>query len=142
MDYKKLTAPCGIDCFNCSMFIENISEELKSMLAKASGKSRDEVACKGCREQGGCKMYSSSCATLDCVNNQGVEFCFECSEFPCNKLMPCADGSQKYPHNLKVYNLSRIKNIGLENWVKEANTIRGKYFIGKFQVGNGPRLEE
>lgn len=141
MNYKELTSPCGIDCFNCNLFESNITEDVKNMMMKATGKSSDEVSCKGCRKQGGCKLFSSNCTTLDCVNEKGVQFCFECSEFPCNKLLPCADGSQKYPHNLKVYNLSKIKNIGLDNWVKEAKIIRGKYFMGKFQVGNEPKLD-
>jgi hypothetical protein len=38
-----------------------------------------------------------------------------------------ADGADKYPHNMKVYNLCRIKKIGLDRWVEEeAGQIRKK----------------
>jgi len=39
---------------------------------------------------------------------------------------------------MKVYNLCRIKNVGLEWWIEEeAGAIRKRYFTGKFVVGKG-----
>jgi hypothetical protein len=38
---------------------------------------------------------------------------------------------------MKVYNLCRIKKVGLERWFEEAGKIRKKYFTGKFVVGRG-----
>lgn len=140
MDIKSLTAPCGIDCFNCQVYEKNISEQMKTYLAAALKKSKDEVACKGCREQKGCVMYPLPCATLECVKNKGFEFCYECSDFPCDKFIPSVDQAEKYPHNLKVFNLCKIKNCGLEKWAEETPNIREKYFKGKFIVGQGPTV--
>ncbi|MCX7745639.1 MAG: DUF3795 domain-containing protein [Clostridia bacterium] len=138
---KDLTAPCGIDCFNCDLFELNLDESKKEMYAKAFNLAVDHVACKGCRVQGGCRLHWQSCETFDCVKERGMEFCFECSDFPCGKLMPCADGAGKYPHNMKLYNLCRMKQIGVEEWAeREAAEIRKKYFKGKFVVGSGPDL--
>ncbi|MCP3686197.1 MAG: hypothetical protein GY861_26420, partial [bacterium] len=30
----------------------------------------------------------------------------DCDDFPCHFLAPVADGASKYPHNMKLYNLS------------------------------------
>ncbi len=138
---NELTAPCGLDCFNCFLFEENITEEIISKMTEKLNLSKEEIVCKGCRQQGGCSFLSTECATLKCVHEKEVEFCFECDSFPCEKLQPVADCADKYPHNFKLYNLCRIKNIGLDKWFDEAADIRKKYFMGKFVVGMGP-IEE
>jgi len=39
------------------------------------------------------------------------------------------------PHNTKVYNLCRIKNIGLEKWAKdETGGILDKYYYGTWTL--------
>ncbi len=49
-----------------------------------------------------------------------------------------ADLAALRPHNMKLYNLCRIKKIGIERWIEEeAGQIREKYFTGKFIVGKG-----
>ncbi len=141
MDHQNLTAPCGIDCFNCQMLEGNITEQLKNTYAALLKKSPDEVACQGCRTMNGCRLHYQSCDLLDCVKTKRVEFCYQCPEFPCSMLEPALDGADKYPHNLKLYNLCRIQRIGVEEWAKEASLIRLKYFKGKFVVGKGPVLE-
>ena len=40
------------------------------------------------------------------------------SDFPCGLLHPLAHGADRFPHNLKVFNLCMIKKMGLENWAK------------------------
>jgi len=76
------------------------------------------------------------------VKKKGVEFCFECGDFPCGMLQPASDGAAKYPHNMKVFNLCRIRLVGVEKWAEEeALAIRKKYYTGKFIVGKGPVLE-
>ena len=38
---------------------------------------------------------------MACAKEQGVDFCYECKDFPCQKLQPLAEGAERYPHNLK-----------------------------------------
>ncbi len=81
------------------------------------------------------------CETYHCATGKGVEFCFECGDFPCPKLQPVREGADNYPHNFKLYNLCRIKRIGVERWAEEESAeIRRKYYTGKFVPGNGPVL--
>ncbi len=141
-DMKAVTAPCGLDCFNCPVFEENITQEMKTQMAAQLHMEADKVPCKGCRAQKGCRLHYTGCATLDCVTAKGVEFCFECDEFPCPKLQPAVDGAQYYPHNMKVYHLCRIKAVGVAQWAAaEAAGIRERYYKGKFVPGAGPALE-
>lgn len=144
-DIAHNTAPCGIDCFNCEFFHTNIDGFFSAMPAarksafEARGMTIDKLRCNGCRE-GGCTTIGGKCDTLECVKQKGVEFCYECKDFPCSKLQPLAEGADKYPHNLKVFNLMSIKNRGIEAWAAEIKDIRRKYFKGKFKIGAGPQV--
>jgi hypothetical protein len=138
-DKAALTAPCGLDCFNCELYEENLTNELAALIHKKLGVPYQDIPCKGCRQQDGKHFHLSAegCATLDCAKDKGVVFCCNCDTFPCAFLAPTADGAANYPHNMKVYNLCRIKKVGIEKWIKEAGQIRKKYFTGKFVVGRG-----
>ena len=138
-DRKALIAPCGLDCFNCEIYENNLTNDLAELIHNKLGAAKSEIPCKGCRQQDG-KHYHfppEGCATLNCVKVSGVEFCCDCDDFPCDYLAPMADGATFYPHNMKVYNLCRIQNVGLERWIEEAVQIRKRYFTGKFVVGQG-----
>jgi len=142
MDYRKLTAPCGIDCFNCEMFEDNITEEMQRFLAQYKKVDPSTIKCHGCRVSG-CLLLPGECPTRQCAAAKGVEFCHQCSEFPCTKLQPCLDGGDRYPHNFKLFNLCRIRQVGLEKWAEEESAaIRARYKNGKLQIGGGPVLPE
>jgi len=141
MNKKLLTSPCGLDCFNCLAYEGNITEEYKKQFSEFLKISVEETPCKGCRdEKGKCKWANGQCATWDCVVEKGVTYCHECADFPCKLLTPTLQGAQ-FPHNLKVYNLCRMKFLGIEKWIEEAAEISKRYFEGKFEVGKGPVLE-
>ncbi len=56
-------------------------------------------------------------------------------------LHPAADRAETLPHNLKVFNLSRIRLLGARAWLEqEAGQSRRKYYKGKMVVGQGPVL--
>ncbi len=138
-DRKNLTAPCGLDCFNCELYAENLTTDFSELIQKVRGVPAQDVSCNGCRQQDGNHFHlaDEGCATLDCVKAKGVDFCFECDSFPCALLAPIADGASRYPHNMKLYNLCRINRVGLAKWLEEAAGIREKYFNAKFVVGKG-----
>jgi len=137
---KALTAPCGLDCFNCELNENNLTPKLAEMIHTKMGVPMEEISCKGCRQQDGKHFHlpPEGCATLECAKAKSVALCCECNDFPCAFLAPIADQAARYPHNMKLFNLCRIKKIGLERWIeKEAGQIRKKYFTGKFIVGKG-----
>ena len=142
MDKKHLTAPCGLDCFNCPTYEGNITDEWKKQVSGFLKIPVEEAPCKGCRdEKGNCKFaIGNECATWLCAREKGVTFCHECTGFPCKLLAPSQKGAQ-FPHNMKVYNLCRMKLLGVEGWIEEAGGIRKRYYEGDFKVGKGPVLE-
>lgn len=137
MANEKPIAPCGIDCFNCEVYKENITTDVKKRLAAVMNISEDQVSCNGCRAQNGCRLHWGKCDTLDCVKKHNVNYCFECNEFPCEMLCPSRESAEHYPHNLKLYNLCRMRLLGIDAWSKETATNRKRYFQGKFIVGKG-----
>ena len=140
MNKIKLTAPCGLDCFNCDAYEGNITEELQKQFSEFLKIPLEETSCKGCREEKGkCVWANGQCATWNCVQEKGLTYCHECDEFPCKLLMPTLQGAQ-FPHNMKVYNLCRMKSFGIDKWIEETADIRKRYYDGKFEVGKGPAL--
>ena len=105
---KALIAPCGIYCGGCPLFLARTDDDLRQKIAKARGASEDKlVLCAGCRTMRG-KVSSSGeavCSTYVCAISKNVEFCYQCTDFPCLKLAPCADRAQEIPYNTKIYNL-------------------------------------
>ena len=143
MDKRYQTAPCGLDCFNCSSHKANITDEKKKELAASFNISPDEVGCKGCRDmKGKCHALKKGedCATWVCTQKRGVTYCYECEEFPCGLLAPSSKEVWR-PHNMKVYNLCRMKLLGIDGWIDEVENIRNRYYNGEFVVGKGPVLE-
>jgi len=137
---KMITAPCGIDCFNCELFEENVTGEFRERISGAYKIPMEKVSCKGCCDGNQClfiTLAGKTCKTLECVNQKGVEFCFQCDTFPCDHLMPLADGAGKFPHNMKLYNLCLMKRIGVEAWQKQASQIRNTYFTKGMVIGEG-----
>lgn len=138
-DKKTLTAPCGLDCFNCEIHETNLTDEFAEMIHAKWGIPKEEIACRGCRQQDGKHFHlPQGCATLDCAKAKDVALCCDCADFPCAFLAPVADQAAQYPHNMKLYNLCRIKKIGLDRWIaEEAKNIRKNYFSARFVVGKG-----
>ncbi len=142
MEDLKSIAPCGVDCFNCGAYEENMTELIRKNILKMSGKEYIN-ACKGCRGMNGKNLpMADECETYKCILIHKVDFCNECAEFPCGKLSPCADKANFVPHNMKVFNLCRMKKVGIDKWVEESKSIREKYFKGEFVPGDEPVLKK
>ena len=137
----ELTAPCGLDCFNCELLQANLTDDKRAAFASALHCSPADVACGGCRAAGGCKLMEGPCPTRACVMERGLSFCSQCDDFPCARLMPARDGADRYPHNIKLYNLCRIQAVGLQRWAEEeAEQVRRRYYHGRFRPGHGPSM--
>lgn len=140
MDKRQLTAPCGLDCFNCEIYEANLTDQMAEFIHTKMGVPKEQISCRGCRAQDGRHFHlpNDGCLTLTCAKEKGVEFCCDCGDFPCSYLAPLADGAERFPHNIKLFNLCRIKKVGHERWAEhEAGEIRKKYFTAKFVVGRG-----
>jgi hypothetical protein len=142
---QKIVAPCGIDCFNCQVYEDNITEELQGIISARSNIPKERITCKGCIDGNMClllQIEGKRCKTLDCINKKGVDYCYNCDTFPCEFLMPLADGAGKFPQNIKLYNLCLMKRIGIEAWIDKASEIRKTYYSKSIAIGEGGSKEE
>lgn len=149
MDFNQMTAPCGIPCFECIAFKAKSNDMIKKRISENLGLEYEKSDCEGCRNRHGLTFLSEpnnifqngKCLLMDgngicyiykCVEQKELHNCSECDDFPCEKLQPLADRANQIPHNLKIYNLSMIKKIGLEKWAKEnAASIWSDYMTKK-----------
>jgi hypothetical protein len=139
-DREKLAAPCGIDCGICELYIAGSRPALMDALV-SKGIPKEKLPCLGCRNiEGNCPVIAGTCATFACAIDHGVEFCYECAEFPCARLNPSADRADVLPHNLKVFNLCVIRRDGVAGLVRASAEIRKRYYQGKMAIGRGPQL--
>ncbi|NLU42929.1 MAG: DUF3795 domain-containing protein [Firmicutes bacterium] len=90
-------AVCGLNCAKCDLFAE--------------------AKCAGCRGPAD-RHWSASCKFLACARVKGLRYCFECDELPCDKLTAFASDGYEH-HRITVENLKRIREIGLEAWLKQ-----------------------
>ncbi len=118
-DLKNWHAPCGIYCKRCP--------------------GVQAYNCKGCRTHGGQILDFPVCKTFQCITEKGHEFCYECGDFPCEKLQTIINFEIFTPHNSKVYNLLMIKKLGLVKWNQICKKKLDLYYKGKkMQYGGDP----
>jgi len=138
MDYTQMTAPCGLDCFNCPMYLAKENHELRTSISKRMGIPVEKASCEGCRNEKGTIAFlgmSEPCNVFRCIDKKDIKFCCDCSDFPCDHLHPYADRASQVPHNTKVFNLCLIKKMGIEAWAKDkAKSVKDTYFKGKFRL--------
>ena len=133
-DFNDMTAPCGLDCFNCPVHLATGNGEIRKQIMATKGVSFEDAACGGCRSVDGfCPLVrkhgAKQCETFACVQKKGIETCADCADFPCDRLQPSGNLPAGVPHNLKVYNLALIRKMGLERWAAEkAKHVRDAYF--------------
>lgn len=152
MDYKKMTAPCGIPCFECGAYKVKSNEAIRKRISETLGLDYDKSVCEGCRNRNGIGFLSEKnnifpegkcllmnekgeCKIYLCAEEKQIHNCSECYDFPCDNLQPVADRANRIPHNLKIYNLSLIKKIGLDKWAKEkAGSVLNDYMTKKLDT--------
>ncbi len=137
-----LVGNCGINCGDCECNKAKDDPALMDLLV-SKGINREKLPCLGCRSvKGRCPVISDTCETYICATERHVDFCFKCSEFPCDKLNPATDRANVLPHNLKVFNLCYIQQQGLDKFLKKSSEIKRKYYSGKMVIGKGPQVDE
>jgi hypothetical protein len=134
---KNRLAPCGIHCGKCFAFVDGDIKKNSRGLKEALGdfdvyaqrfvelinepvfqKYPDfkellsyfaSVECSGCRKEK-CKIFKK-CKVRDCITKKEVDFCFQCSEFPCTTT-----GFDRHLHKRSVDINMRMKEIGVEKY--------------------------
>ena len=137
---KSRLAPCGLHCGKCFAFCDGDISQLSKELGRYLGDFDiyaerfidllDEPVfskypefkemlncfstgkCKGCRKEK-CVLFKS-CKVRACSERKGVDFCFQCAEFPCKNT-----GFDEHLYIRSVKINERIKEIGVEAYYNE-----------------------
>jgi len=110
---NNLAAPCGIYCGACRQYLL----WKKDLLEERGYK----IGCKGCRIRNkNCAFIRRYCPAL---KKKELDYCYECEQFPCQKLQKIDSlYRERYSVNM-VENLKRIEEIGVEKWLQEQKEL-------------------
>jgi len=93
---------CVLDCGECDIYKDTNNPEIVKKIANWFKEKRNEdfriedIHCFGCR--GYRKMHwSADYWILECcLDKKGLAFCYECYEFPCEKLIESSKQNSDY----------------------------------------------
>jgi hypothetical protein len=102
-----LVAPCGMNCALCSSYLSMKNDLKKTGIMRSY--------CAGCRPRGkNCAFMKKSCELLA----KGlVKYCFECKEFPCQRLKGLDKRYSTKYHMSMIENLEFIRDNGMEKFL-------------------------
>ena len=117
--HNQLIAVCGLNCNECDIFKATnnpvIAQEIVDWLKKERDTEAkiEDIRCLGCKGDR-TKHWSPDCWILKCcVDKKGLGFCYQCADFPCEKLDQWAKGSKGYKEALN--RLKEIKGKSLDS---------------------------
>jgi len=122
---RSLVGYCGVYCLECQIYISSTTSDLrvKARLAQELSKSQDQtrkqvgnispdsIHCWGCRSNSK-HCWKKRCLFKKCAADKGFDFCYQCSEFPCDEL---AQFYAQRPNGRD--NLALISKIGTEAFI-------------------------
>ena len=112
---KRYDAYCGLYCGACEILLANELGRIKEKVQEWNMKLND-VKCFGCKTEQN-SIYCVDCYFKKCAESKKIEFCFQCNEYPCTKLLEFKN--DKFPHHSVVLkNLNKIKELGCKYWLK------------------------
>ena len=144
MEYQeilKILSPCGLNCRKCMANtagdIKKHSIALKELLGSFDRYAQrfqsflqafsnypqfkkllaffNKADCEGCRS-GQCKY--PGCGVMKCFVEKGVDFCFQCDEFPCEKTNFDPDLERRW-----IEMNTRMRKIGVEAYYEETKDM-------------------
>ena len=76
-----------------------------------------ELKCHGCKSE---ILFENcrGCRIRQCAQSKNIEFCSECSEYPCENIKRIEKYNLAH-HNVTVYSFETIKEIGVQKWLKQ-----------------------
>lgn len=107
-EFDPLIAPCGMNCAICSGYLA-YSHNIPRQRGKITH-------CIGCRPRNKhCAYIKGYCEKL---RNNSLDFCYECPDFPCQRLKTL---DKRYRNNYgmsMIENLNEIKSGGIDTFLE------------------------
>jgi len=93
---------CGIVCDECDIHRAaedaSLAKEIAARFQQRLGTevAAEDIRCEGCKGARD-RHWSPDCWILKCcVDERGLEFCYQCEDFPCPRLAEWASTSPRY----------------------------------------------
>lgn len=108
----KLIAPCGMFCGICSAYLGS---------SRNIPKKKNKIShCIGCRPRNKqCAFLKKNCTSL--LKGE-VTFCYECRQYPCERLQHLDERYRKNYNHSPIENLDNIKSQGTAIFLEDINT--------------------
>ena len=107
MTYQQRKHPhcsaCGLNCGLCPRY-------------HTSGTSQ----CPGCSGNEFLTKHPK-CGVLSCSQREGIEYCYQCAEFPCEKYNGAEQSDSFITHLNQLKDMEKVKNIGIDAYIVELN---------------------
>jgi len=119
-----IIAVCGLNCAKCDIHLasrgnEKLRDEIVDWFKKERNSTirPEQVRCEGCR--GPLDVHwSSDCKMMLCAKKRGLQYCFQCEDFPCASVSEFSSDGVSH-HKRTVENSKRMREIGIEAWIAE-----------------------
>ncbi len=99
MDYKTRSYPlfsaCGLNCGLCPRY-------------HTDGASR----CPGCAGEGFLTKHPT-CGVLSCAQRHGLDYCFDCTNYPCAKYAHADEADSFITHRNQLTDMAKAKSDGM-----------------------------
>lgn len=107
---------CGLYCGACAVLIAN-REGILEESAQEWEMDPEDLKCHGCKSRT-MAIYCKTCDIRQCAEDNQVDFCFQCTEYPCTRLVEFRN--DECPHHSVVFqNLETIQKKGVQKWLEE-----------------------
>lgn len=125
---RQLISYCGIYCAKCEIFIASTlsDQKKKAQLAKQLSEEKGgkitpkDISCLGCRASEK-NSWTQDCQIRKCASEKGIEFCYQCEEFPCSNLQTFYKKNPGPRENLK-----KISKVGVDAFLSEISKDNGE----------------
>jgi hypothetical protein len=118
--HRALQGRCGVFCGDCEVYIAYSTDNVEAQKRisgefNRKGKSitPEQVKCLGCKGNAN-NVWRSPCKVRLCAEEKGVEFCYQCLNFPCDELEKSFASHPGARESLRL-----ISKIGPDAWLHQ-----------------------
>ena len=120
---QEKTGFCGLYCGCCTIYRAHQDDTLH-LLKEApknfrqwldlENKTTENIACDGCRSSKPF-AYCADCEIRECAIHKQVDWCFQCDEFPCDRIY----SFESFWGKPLIGNLNSIRELDIKKWIEK-----------------------
>ena len=118
MDFRYDTL-CGLYCGACPILVANENDAVAT-IAQAWKMEPEQLRCHGCKSEINA-VYCANCGIKSCAEGKGVEYCFQCADYTCSRLLDFRNDAHSH-HSIVLQNLNFVRGQGIEKWLEVQKT--------------------